>query len=75
MLGGGDQSEYLTRIAVHHLTFSVYNDPITKLCPMFKDWLAIKDPIRKYRTPFTKEFAEQVEQYYLNSYSGSSLRR
>lgn len=53
MLGGGDQ---------------LYNDHMMERTKLFKDWLDIKNPLRKEALPFTPEMQDEMEHFYLDSY-------
>ncbi|TGO84702.1 hypothetical protein BPOR_0475g00050 [Botrytis porri] len=53
MLGGGDQ---------------LYNDHMMERTTLFKEWLNIKNPIRKEALPFTPEMQDEMEHFYLDSY-------
>ncbi|KAL1838673.1 hypothetical protein VTJ49DRAFT_2425 [Mycothermus thermophilus] len=53
MIGGGDQ---------------IYNDRCMQDVPLFRGWLAIKNPLHKHSAPFTTEMREQLEHYYLERY-------
>ncbi|KAF7960971.1 hypothetical protein EAE96_000641 [Botrytis aclada] len=53
MLGGGDQ---------------LYNDHMMQRTTLFKEWLNIKNPLRKEALPFTPEMQDEMEHFYLDSY-------
>ncbi|CAD6441873.1 d260d624-fbca-4a34-b51e-9cf57d387a31 [Sclerotinia trifoliorum] len=53
MLGGGDQ---------------LYNDHMMERTTLFKEWLNIKNPLRKEALPFTPEMQDEMEHFYLDSY-------
>ncbi|KAB8304633.1 hypothetical protein EYC80_004006 [Monilinia laxa] len=53
MLGGGDQ---------------LYNDHMMERTTLFKEWLNIKNPLRKEALPFTREMQDEMEHFYLDSY-------
>ncbi|KAH8144723.1 uncharacterized protein LAJ45_11224 [Morchella importuna] len=53
MLGGGDQ---------------LYNDAVSKKTKLFKEWLAIKNPIHKNHSAFTDSMADELEEFYLERY-------
>ncbi|KAI5847199.1 hypothetical protein DFP73DRAFT_572498 [Morchella snyderi] len=53
MLGGGDQ---------------LYNDAVSKKTKLFKEWLAIKNPIHKNHSSFTDSMADELEEFYLERY-------
>jgi len=53
MLGGGDQ---------------IYNDGLAKKSKLFKAWLQISNLHHKFNTPYTKELADEIEEFYLFHY-------
>jgi PhoD related phosphatase len=53
MLGGGDQ---------------IYNDGLPKRSKLFKAWLQISNLHHKFSTPFSKELADEMEEFYLLHY-------
>lgn len=54
MLGGGDQ---------------IYNDAAMRDTVLFKEWLQIKNPERKYSVDFSEEMQEELEAFYLERYA------
>lgn len=54
MIGGGDQ---------------IYNDKCMRETELFKEWLAIKNPLSKHNTPFSAEMQDELESYYLERYA------
>ncbi len=53
MIGGGDQ---------------LYNDAVMRNTNLFQEWLAMKNPERKYSASFSTEMQLELEEYYLNRY-------
>jgi hypothetical protein len=53
MLGGGDQ---------------LYCDGLPKKSKLFKAWLQINNLHHKFKTPYTAELKNEVEQFYLEHY-------
>ncbi len=54
MIGGGDQ---------------IYNDAVMSQCPLFRDWLELKNPHHKQQADFTPSLREELETFYLERYS------
>ena len=54
MLGGGDQ---------------IYNDAVMKQTSLFRDWLKIKNPLRKHEAEFSLQMRDELEAFYLERYS------
>ncbi|KAJ2984492.1 hypothetical protein NUW58_g6030 [Xylaria curta] len=53
MIGGGDQ---------------VYNDVVERKARLFREWIAIKNPLHKINAPFTAPMQEELEMFYLERY-------
>ncbi|KAI1338283.1 hypothetical protein F5Y15DRAFT_416930 [Xylariaceae sp. FL0016] len=53
MIGGGDQ---------------IYNDAVMRETELFKEWLAIRNPLHKNNAPFTAEMQDEMENFYLERY-------
>ncbi|CCH60471.1 hypothetical protein TBLA_0C06790 [Henningerozyma blattae CBS 6284] len=53
MMGGGDQ---------------IYSDQITLRCAKVKQWLDIKDPIKRHKMKVDKEFMTELDEFYLKEY-------
>ena len=53
MIGGGDQ---------------IYNDAVMSQCPLFREWLEIKNPHHKHDADFTRSLREELETFYLERY-------
>jgi hypothetical protein len=54
MVGGGDQ---------------IYNDCVMRQTRLFRDWLAVKNPLHKHNAPFTREMQDELERFYLERYA------
>jgi hypothetical protein len=54
MIGGGDQ---------------IYNDRVMVQTQHFGAWTQIKNPAEKYRTPFSQEMRDELENFYLQRYA------
>ncbi|KAI0474711.1 hypothetical protein F4859DRAFT_76834 [Xylaria cf. heliscus] len=53
MIGGGDQ---------------VYNDVVAYKAKLFREWIAIKNPLHKSNAPFTAAMQDELEVFYLERY-------
>ncbi|GAP84331.1 hypothetical protein SAMD00023353_0701460 [Rosellinia necatrix] len=53
MVGGGDQ---------------VYNDVVAHKAKLFREWIAIKNPLHKSNAPFTAGMQEELEAFYMERY-------
>ncbi|KLU88108.1 hypothetical protein MAPG_07095 [Magnaporthiopsis poae ATCC 64411] len=53
MIGGGDQ---------------IYNDIVMHQTTIFREWLAIRNPVHKHNAPFTTELQDELETFYLERY-------
>ncbi|KAI0402828.1 hypothetical protein F4802DRAFT_334528 [Xylaria palmicola] len=53
MIGGGDQ---------------VYNDVVANKAKLFREWIAINNPLHKSNAPFTAEMQDELEVFYLERY-------
>lgn len=53
MIGGGDQ---------------IYNDVVMHQTTIFREWLAIRNPVHKHNAPFTPELQDELETFYLERY-------
>ncbi|KAI0536769.1 hypothetical protein GGR58DRAFT_377180 [Xylaria digitata] len=53
MIGGGDQ---------------VYNDAVAHKAKLFREWIAIKNPLHKTNAPFTVAMQDELEAFYLERY-------
>lgn len=53
MLGGGDQ---------------LYCDSVMHQTTLFREWLAIRNPLHKHNAPFTVEMQHELESFYLERY-------
>lgn len=50
---------------------TVYNDAVSKKTKLFKEWLAIKNPLHKNHSAFTDSMAAELEEFYLERYCES----
>ncbi|KAJ3565897.1 hypothetical protein NPX13_g7330 [Xylaria arbuscula] len=53
MIGGGDQ---------------VYNDAVANKAKLFREWIALKNPLHKTNAPFTPAMQDELEAFYLDRY-------
>ncbi|KAI1425129.1 hypothetical protein F5Y12DRAFT_714598 [Xylaria sp. FL1777] len=53
MIGGGDQ---------------LYNDAVTHKTKLFREWIALKNPLHKSNAPFTAAMQDELEAFYLERY-------
>ncbi|KAI9894676.1 MAG: hypothetical protein M1814_002032 [Vezdaea aestivalis] len=53
MIGGGDQ---------------IYCDKVSRECPLFEEWLNIRNPVHKHGSAFTPQLQEELESWYLEHY-------
>ncbi|KAI0976868.1 hypothetical protein F4678DRAFT_127306 [Xylaria arbuscula] len=53
MIGGGDQ---------------LYNDAVANKAKLFREWIALKNPLHKSNAPFTAAMQDELEAFYLERY-------
>lgn len=53
MIGGGDQ---------------IYNDVVAHKAKLFREWIAIKNPLHKNNAPFGAAMQEELEAFYMERY-------
>ncbi|KAI0434984.1 hypothetical protein F5Y09DRAFT_353912 [Xylaria sp. FL1042] len=53
MIGGGDQ---------------LYNDAVANKAKLFREWIALKNPLHKSNAPFTAAMQDELETFYLERY-------